>query len=262
MLSFKQLATHSSIYDQNDFFIHYFNPDARFRYDSNVFQLLFSPVRVEFELIEEMNSQFSFDFGLSHIKFYWPENQGIYPDTLAYLNESDYGLEKLELYAILPEYFKAGPVDPLIRISNVSKELLDSFKAINYIEDLTISTAFAEHKQSFYDQLFSQSNVSFLMATINNDPVGSTIIIEGEDTIEIDDLFTLPNFRKRGVATALQQAVMQRAHHEHKTVILAADAEDSPKLMYQKQGYDYISFRIGVQKKIEEGFEWPLQQDN
>lgn len=250
MVSFKDLATYSFIYERNDFFIHYFNPDATFRYDSNMFQLLFSPVREEFLLIEEMNEQFSLDNGLSHIKFFWPENQGIHQDTLSCLNQAHYGLEKLELYAILPDAFMPGSVDSLITINEVTSESLALFKAINYIEDQTVSDEFAKHKQPFYNHLFNQSEVTFLLASIDDVSVGSAILVEGNETIEIDDVFTLPPYRKRGVATALQRVVMERARQQNKTVILAADAEDTPRLMYQALGYDFISFRIGVQKKL------------
>ncbi|GEK91378.1 DUF5613 domain-containing protein [Alkalibacterium kapii] len=87
MVSFKSIATHSHCVDENEFFEHYFDPDALFRYDSNFFQLKYSPTKEEFLLIEDMQEFFAIQNGLEHIKFYWPQDEGIRVDTLDYLNE-------------------------------------------------------------------------------------------------------------------------------------------------------------------------------
>lgn len=250
MITFNALATHSLIIEDNEFFSQHFNPDALFRYDSNFFQLKYSPTREEFELIEAMHWTFSEDNDLNHVKFYWPENQGVRPDTLDYLNQESYGLEKLELYTIDPLNFPETTVNSEIALKVVTEEQLLVFKSLNYIEDKRISEAFASAKQPFYDMLFQDTSVSFLLAYFKGQPVGSCILIESNLGIEIDDVFTLKAFRLKGIATALQSFIMKEAASKEKMVFLVADAEDSVKEMYIKNGFTYEGFRIGAQKVI------------
>ncbi|WP_423188756.1 GNAT family N-acetyltransferase [Alkalibacterium sp. f15] len=251
MVTFEAVATHSTLIDENDFFRHYYNSEALFRYDSNFFQLKYSPTKVEFELIETMHWNFSEEYDLTHVKFYWPENQGIHPDTLDYLNQEDYGLEKVELYSIAPFDFTAVAENLDISIHVVNHEQLDTFKSINYIEDKIISTSFAEAKQPFYDKLFQDKSITFLLAYYKGKAAGSCIIVESTEGLELDDLFTLKEYRLKGVAKALLDYIIKQATPKQKTVFLVADAEDSPKEMYIKSGFNYEGFRIGAQKAIK-----------
>lgn len=250
-MNFQTHYTYSELIDQNDFFKQFFNPHALFRYDSNFFELLYSPSADEFILIEDMHWHFSTEYSLKHMKFVWPQNQGILPETLDYLSQEGYGLEKLELYSITPRSFK-GKSHPDIRVQSVDETTLDVFKHINYIEDRETSLSFAESKQPFYDLIVQDPSVTLKLAYMNDVPAGSCILIEQEETLEIDDLFTLPDFRKKGIAETLQTDVMLAAEQSGKQVILAADAEDSPREMYKRQGYHYEGFRIGAIRTIKE----------
>ncbi|OJF95346.1 GNAT family N-acetyltransferase [Alkalibacterium sp. 20] len=251
MVTFEAIATHSTLIDENDFFSHYYNSEAPFRYDSNFFQLKYSPIKVEFELIETMHWTFSEEYDLTHVKFYWPENQGIHPDTLDYLNQEEYGLEKLELYSITPSDFAVTTENPDISIQVVTYDNLNIFKSINYIEDKIISTSFAGAKQPFYDKLFQDESITFLLAYYKGKAAGSCIIVESAEGLELDDLFTLKEYRLRGVAKALLDYIIKQAASKQKIVFLVADAEDSPKEMYLKSGFNYEGFRIGAQKMIK-----------
>lgn len=250
-MNFQMLYTYSEPIDHNDFFIQHYNSNALFRYDSNFFELLYSPSVEEFKLIEQMHMHFSHDYYLNHVKFVWPQDQGILTDTLDYLSQENYGLEKLELYSVNPSMY-AGKSNKDVTVSIVNDSDLHLFKKINYIEDLEISKSFADAKQPFYDQLFDDPSVSFRLAFLSNEPAGSCITVEQTETIELDDLFTLPAYRNKGVAGTLQADVMSSASDSRKQVILAADAEDTPKDMYKKQGYNYEGFRIGAIKTLKE----------
>lgn len=251
MPSFNDLYPYSQCIDFNEFFKQYYNPSALFRHDSNFFQLLFSPSVEEFKLIETMQVVFSHENGLGHVKFYFPQNTGIHIDTLDYLNEQEYGLEKLELYCIKPDEFR-GKSNESWTIQDVNKDTLKLFKAINYSQDLEISEMFAENKRPFYDDLFENKYVKLMLVFKDEEAVGSCLIIEQDETIEIDEVFILPAYRYMGAASSLQHAIMESARKSNKLVILAADAEDSPREMYQKQGYHYHGFRIGAVKTIQE----------
>lgn len=253
MVSFNAIATHSTLIDENEFFQHYFDPNALFKYDSNFFQLSYSPTKEEFLLIEEMHQFFSIQNNLEHVKFYWPQDEGIRIDTLNYLNEKNYGLEKLELYSIDSSQYPFMDSNADITIEVVEQNRLDAFKTLNYVEDLTLSKAFAEAKRPYYDRLFNESSVRLLLASYKGNPAGSCIVIKNDEGLEIDDLFTLPSYRHKGVASAVLNYVAKDALRNHSLVFLLADAEDSPREMYLKYGFQLEGFRIGAQHIFEKG---------
>lgn len=251
MISFENLCNYSSLIEENDFFRLYLNHQALFRYDSNYCELLYTPTRKEFELIEGIVWNFALEQGLKYIKIVWPQDQGILPDTLTYLDQELYKLEKLELYTIDPSLF-VGEADPAITVRSLEKSDLHLFHELNRVEDLRISESFADMKHRLYEQIIKKPHIQLLLAEKNGKAVGSCILIEGAGTVEIDDLYTAPHYRKAGVARTLQSWIMAYASQSHSQIILAADAEDTHPLMYQKQGYHYAGFRIGALKTLKE----------
>lgn len=247
MVSFEDIEHNSTLQEENEFFKHFYNEEALFRYDSNYFQLKYQPILAEFELIENMHIDFSQKVGLNHVKFLWPENTGFTPEIIQYFEETGYGLEMLELYIICPENFVPSQTNSHIEIVQVTKESLPEFKLINYKEDLTIDKKYAENMQPFYEKLFTLNDYIFLVAYLNDKAVGSVILIESDHYVEIDDLFVVKEHRYQAISTEIQKTVMELANKRQKNVILVADAEDSPREMYKKQGYNYISYQVGAQ---------------
>lgn len=247
MVSFNDIEHNSNLQEENEFFKHFYNEKALFRYDSNYFQLKYQPTLAEFELIENMHIDFSQKVGLDHIKFLWPENKGFTPEVVPYFEEAGYGLEMLELYTICPENFVSSQINSNIEVVQVTEKTLAEFKSINYKEDLTINKSYAENMQAFYESLFSLDNYLFLIAHLNDKAVGSVILIESDNYVEIDDLFVDKDYRYQGIGTEIQKTVMKLANKRQKNVILVADAEDSPREMYKKQGYNYVSYQVGAQ---------------
>jgi GNAT superfamily N-acetyltransferase len=251
MKSFDYTAAYSTCIDENEFFKQYYNKDAHFRYDSNFFQLKYQPSLQEFELIEEMQEHFHKEKGLEHMKFYWPENQGLTPEIMRYFEEQNYALEFLELYQLDPLAFQPTRSHSHVKVVKVTKDTLADFKRISYPEDTLFGEDFARLKQGFYDWQFKQPSISFLLAFIDEEAVGTLTMIEEKETIEIDDVQTIEAYRKQGIATALQSFVVKEARKKNKTILLIADGEDTPKDMYQRQGYQYVSYKIGAQKVFD-----------
>lgn len=251
MISFDLITNYSTCIDENEFFKQFYNEKAHFRYDSNFFLLKYQPILEEFKLIENMQLAFSKEVGLEHIKFYWPENQGFLPEIVDYFQEQGYELEMLELYQINPFDFQESKENSAVQISNVTPQTLEAFKKISYVADLDFGWYFAQSKKSFYDWQFNEPSIQLVIAAIDGKAVGTLTMIVSEDAIEIDDVLTVKEYRNKGVATELQKFVMQEAKKENKTVILVADAEDTPKNMYKKQGYSYVSYQLGAQKVLD-----------
>jgi len=247
LVSFDNIEHNTALISENEYFKQFYNENALFKYDSNFFQLKYQPTLVEFELIENMHIDFSEKVGLNHVKFLWSENKGVTPEIIHYFEQTGYELNMLNLYSIHPDEFVPSRTNSNTEVIQVTEKSLPVFKMINYTEDLTIDRNYAKSMEPFYKKLFALDNYLFLMAYLNDEPAGSVILIESDHYIEIDDLFVVKEYRNQGIGTEIQKSVMELARQKQKEVILVADAEDTPKNMYEKQGYEYISYQIGAQ---------------
>lgn len=249
LINFDRIARHSGLIEENEFFKLYHNPDAPYMYDYNFMELTYQPTVEEFKLIEEIQLDFQTESGLEHIKFYWPENKGFTEEILSYLSERDFGIEILELYAIEPASFLAAHPSHQARIELVTAESLADYKKINFEQDKQYGQPFAIKKQHLYELNYEDPFIHQVIAYLGDQPVGALDLIHSKETVEIDGFFVVKEQQQKGIGTALQQYAMDFA--KGRIVILVADGEDTPKEMYEKQQYRYISYRVGAQKIIK-----------
>ena len=88
-----------------------------------------------------------------------------------------------------------------------------------------------------------------LLALYKGTPAGAVEIIISENIAEIDNLGVDEDFQKKGIGSRLQKFVMDTFHD--KTIILVADGQDTPKEMYKRQNYQYLSYHYYCQKVDE-----------
>lgn len=249
MLTFDNTTSKTTLIEENEFYQLYHNHDASFMYDYNFMRLKYLPTLEEFVLIEKILLEFHEDMEMDHLKFCWPDNTGVTKPIIDYLSRRGYGMEMLELYAIDPKDFLPSGGNPAVTVEFVTKETLADFKHINRVQDVKISETFAYQKQDLYDLDFKDSSVQQVIAYLGDSAVGGLDLLISEKTIEIDNFFVLDRYRKRGFGTEIQNFVMDIAEASSRTVILVADAEDTPKDMYLKQNYTYLSYQVGALKE-------------
>lgn len=245
MITFNTLSRPHTVIESNEFFRQYHCSEAPFMPDWNYCQLLFQPYLQEFKLIEEMHSYFSRQHHLSYVKFYWPDNTPLTPEITRYLDNHHYALEMLALYTLTPDS-KPPALRSDIRITPVDAHTLDTFKSINIEEDRLTSQRLAEDKPKAYDLLYNLPQTTLYLAYIEQHPVGSFILHSKQDTLEIDHLLTVPDYRLTGVARHIIHHVAQLARQSNRTVILLSDAESSVSCMYQQLGFTQQSYIIGA----------------
>lgn len=248
--NFKKIELFSELIEDNDFFMQYTNHDLSKHYDANFVLLKYSPTLSEFKMIENLHFDYQQAINQNHLHFHWPEDTGIFIEVMDYLSEENYELGKLELLQIQPENFTVDTQASNVQLQIVTEETLSEFLKLNYAEDLAEGQAYANHKEEVYNYQFQQPHVRFLLASLDNHPVGSMIIISSANHLEIDNVLTNKAHRKQGVATSMITNVVNKARQDHKTVILVADAEDTPKDMYKKMGFQTISTQIQAQKSL------------
>ncbi|MCP1143205.1 GNAT family N-acetyltransferase [Lysinibacillus endophyticus] len=244
-VTFVQINILGEIIYEDDYVKHYHFQEMLTRYDSNYIEFKKMPSVEEFQQWEKSLREFHRKNNQNHLKFKFPPNEQI-PDTLKYyLKRVQYNIGFLELYSIQPSQFsirKNGSVN----VQFVTEEQLEPFLKLQYNEDVKYGVNFAKEKQQLQLRRFNDADTYFLIAYFEGIPAGYVEVIEKESTVEIDNLFVLEEQRHKGIGGHLQQAVMEK--FPNKTVILVADGEDTPKDMYQKQGYEYQGFQFEVSK--------------
>jgi GNAT superfamily N-acetyltransferase len=121
---------------------------------------------------------------------------------------------------------------------------------INRQEDLNINAKYAEHFEAYYRYQLQSDKVTGYLAYLNENVVGSMLLISTDNFLEIDNLLTVSEFRKTGVASTLINHVKKLGLTENKRIILTADAEDYPKDIYLKMGFNILSSQIEIQKDL------------
>ena len=248
--TFSNIEKYSFIVEDNEFFTQYTNHTLSKQYDANFILLKFLPLLSEFKLIEKMHLEYQVAIKQMHLHIYWPENTGLYMEIIDYLNEENYELGRQILQYISPKEFNNPSLNEKVQLKIVTTSTLNHFLEINYNEDLKIDAYYAASKEKVYRYQFQLPQVTFLLATINKQAVGSLILISTKDYLEIDQVLTVDSFRKQKIASSMVAFVMEEARKNKQEVILVADAEDSPKEMYYKMGFETISSQIHAQKKL------------
>ncbi|MEG0474219.1 MAG: GNAT family N-acetyltransferase [Carnobacterium sp.] len=242
MITFSQIDHPGRLVKECDLYQHFHNRQARFMYDYNFIRFKKMPTVQEFKVIEDQFKQFHAERKQEFIKFYWPENEPFPTDLEHYLQQENYEQGVLELFLLEPQDFKAGKLNSAVTVEFVDDGTFGDYLQLQYQQDIEISTAFASQKSQLHRTRFESKTTKQVIAYLKGEPVGAVDLIEGAATIEIDNFFVKTHYQKQGVGTKIQQFVMQQA--EGKTVVLVADAEDTPREMYLKQNYQYNGFQL------------------
>lgn len=247
MYSYQNLFVDAEVFENNEYFTQYYQPYLSHSANHNFMMIKFSPHLEVFQQLEEWQKDFHEDVDMNFVKFYWPEDEGIFPDTFEYLAEENYKLSQTILM-VADQSLKKLEISKDIQIKMLSFETLEDFQAMNYADEIRYGEKFAIDKKEYYKNYINHPKVRVLLAFRNEILLGSTHLIEENDTLEIDQLYVKDEYRNQGVASTLQAKIFELAGQ--RDVILIADAEDTVIDMYEKQGYKKISRRIGIEKNI------------
>ena len=249
MLGFKNTFNDSDVFEDNQRYTHYHTPSQLIKYYANYFEYKVMPDLKTFQLDEAYQTRFHSERGQHHGLFMFPDNEEIPEDIVQYAINMGYGLEKMELYELVKKP-KDRAIDEVVcqRIVTEDDVFLDFLEVcregeIQYGEDF-VTLKDQLHRRDLEDPRKIQ-----MVAYIHGFPAGKIEAIIGENTIEIDDFFVDETYRNQGVGTKLQQSIWQMA--DGKRIILIADGNDSPREMYQRQGYELVCERYELLKKPE-----------
>lgn len=100
----------------------------------------------------------------------------------------------------------------------------------------------AQMLAAFRDVLAERIGARFFGARVGGDVVAGCELYPGGDIAQIEDVFTLPEYRGRGLARAVVLAAVHAAKEVGADLIfLGADEEDWPQHLYGKLGFDVVT---------------------
>ncbi|MFI8685294.1 GNAT family N-acetyltransferase [Rossellomorea sp. NPDC077527] len=244
--TFENIYNPGHLIANNALYQHIHYPEMLTRYDSNFLEFMKQPTLDEFQEAARFLRGFHQSKGQKHVKFLFPQDHKPSEELMDYFKQEGFDVGFNELYSIDPDRFPSVGVNPDIEVMEVSKKELNDYLAFQSEQDLDYGPDFADQKVDMHKRNFDNPCIMQVLAFYKGAPAGSVDVIIEEDSAEIDGLMVHETFQKKGIGSRLQRFVMDR--FPDRNVILVADGEDTPRLMYQKQGYTCLGFRYEVQK--------------
>ncbi|WP_413374857.1 GNAT family N-acetyltransferase [Alkalihalobacillus sp. 1P02AB] len=248
-ITFKHTFELGEIIFENELFSHYHFAKVKIIYDANFIEFKMMPSLEQFIVTETYLKEFHQKNKQEHVKFCFPENAVLSKEINEYWQQTDYSLAKRELYQIRAADFAGRTSTNSITVEQVNEHNLEDFLTLHYRFNSEYGDEFATGKNQVLKEQWEQEPFTFYLGYFEGKPAGFINAIQTKNVIEIENLHVVDDYQKRGIGHQLQMAVMKQFPDE--TVILIADGDDTPREMYQKQGYQYVGFMYEVLKTCD-----------
>ena len=96
-----------------------------------------------------------------------------------------------------------------------------------------------EAQHQFYQQQFNQAK--FDLVLLKGTPIGRLYVDTREDEIRIIDIALIPEYRGKGIGTALMNQVLEQAKKQHKPVRIHVEQNNPALHLYQRLGFKQIN---------------------
>ena len=182
----------------------------------------------------------------NHLTFTFPENIELDQQWIALINQEQFELGLMELYAIEPQNFEKY-VDSEIEVKVVDENTIDDYISVHSQFAAPYGEEYVRESSNMIKNQYINDAKTRLIAYKQGVPAGILDLIIDETTVEIDGFGVLACHQRQGVGSVMQSFAAALAMQ--KPLILIADGEDSAKDMYVKQGYVFISFCYHIVKE-------------
>ena len=218
---------------ETDLFYQMENKEVYLKFDANTFVFKRMPTVAELKTaIFEMERKKINEC----LKIRFPIKQELPQEVIAYLVSESITINKIHLYSIQTNNFPARIAQNIV-VKKVDKSNYQEFAQLVYQSDSEYGKPYAKQNGDWnYQKFLNSACFEFYLAYIDDMPAGTVTIIKHTLTsVELDAFVVLPQYQRQGVGTAMQSYIMQQ--HANKELFLIADGYDTPKDMYEKQGY-------------------------
>ncbi|KIX91124.1 acetyltransferase [Staphylococcus microti] len=223
----------------------YRTPTRPLKYDGNKWRYKKLPDLLMFKSDMMQQRQMHEAQGSTHLNFEFPQDVKLPVEMLQFLRAEGFTLGCVELYAIEAIQLRQL-TDQMIDMQRVTLETLKDYFEVFGPMSLEYGEAYITETEKYMQSVLDdpQHAVHYYVAYEAGQPVGVMNVIPSDDFVELDGFAVLSQYQKRGIGTRMQAAVGHIA--QDRPVILVADAEDTAKDMYVKQGYSYLGFQYSA----------------
>jgi ribosomal protein S18 acetylase RimI-like enzyme len=103
-------------------------------------------------------------------------------------------------------------------------------------------------------EVFVPAGLRFFAGLIDGEVAGFTSLIRRGETAYVDNVVTLPEFRRRGVASATVTRALGEAEAQGlSTVFLLAEENGDPQRLYERLGFRVVSRAMGFTRPLPPG---------
>lgn len=128
------------------------------------------------------------------------------------------GVDEVTADELVPTWTESWHLDPHVFSPHVAHQLVENKRRLPETRDTRFFAARVEREIGAYCEVYSDGK-----------------------TAQIENVFTLERFRKRGLARAVVSKALGEARAaDHELVFLIADRDDWPKELYGKLGFDVV----------------------
>ena len=128
------------------------------------------------------------------------------------------GVDEVTADELVPTWTESWHLDPHVFSAHVAQQLVENKRRLPETTDTRFFAARVDGEIGAYCELYSDGK-----------------------TAQIENVFTLERFRKRGLARAVVSKALREARGAgHELVFLIADRDDWPKELYGKLGFDVV----------------------
>ena len=238
--SFKDIHSRARVATETDKYVIYQTLKSKLYFSGNYLLMKTTPETIE-ELDYYISSCRNFfrDKGVNFIHLASHENTALSKKLKKYLKKENYTEINLDLYYLDADNF-VEQEDSGYDISYLTRKDLNNYLEFQYKIDIESSDEeWAEHNQDLLYEDIRSDNIKQLIAKDGDKIIGTANIIVKADFFEIDNLYVSHEYRRKGVAMHLINSAVK--NEQKKNVLLVADANDTPKYMYEKIGFKKIS---------------------
>lgn len=242
-MDFSNTYIDAPLYDEDDVVWHYYDPQLPSRYGSNFMSFKQMPSLSTFCQYEARQHDFHEHRHMTHLRFLFPQGETFSQELQTYIENRQYDIGTLELYAMLPIDFHSR-ANEAVTVQFVDTSLLKAYLALQYDVDIAYGEDFAREKQHLLKQQFHEPAIRFVAALLDHQIIGTMTIFMTPETIELDSFVVADNYQRQGIGSTMQLFIMQK--FTERTMLLIAEGEDTPREMYQRQGYQFCEARYEI----------------
>ncbi|UXR71349.1 GNAT family N-acetyltransferase [Staphylococcus sp. IVB6238] len=243
------IYTDGLLVKEDDRVKYYRTPDRPLKFDANKWCYKKMPDLLTFknDIIQQGEAHQA--QGSTHLNFDFPQDIKPSIDMLQYLRAEGFSLGCVELYMIEAAQLRKLAQEPIRLERMTTEESVDDYFSVFTPLSIEYGEAYIEECRRHMKDILSDIShpIHYYIAYETNKPIGIINVIQSEHFVEIDGFAVLTEYRYKGIGSRIQAAVGGMAGE--KPVILVADAEDTAKDMYVKQGYTYMGFQYSALKE-------------